>query len=76
MDIFWEKDQCTPHIVGSEKCKKLVQASGGCTETWERYGLLVIIAMIRIWSKNITLQGPTKLQQTLDWFGSLCQFFL
>lgn len=66
MDIFWEKGQCTPHIVNSEKKeKKLLQASGGCTETWESYGLLVIIAMIRIWSKNITLQGPTRLPQAL-----------
>lgn len=52
MDIFWEKGQCTPHTVDSEKSKKLVQASGGCTETQERYGLLVVITITRIQSKN------------------------
>lgn len=48
MDIFWEKGQCNAHTVDSENGKKLVQASGGCTETWERCGLLVVITIIRI----------------------------
>lgn len=76
MDIFWEKGQYTPHIVDSENSNKHVHASDGCAESWERSSLLMLITMLRIWSKDIALQEHTRLPQNLDEFESLWPIFL